>query len=86
MPLTFETTGDDWFVTRETNVDGLSKLVALPSVDVMDAHQTRAFSRLLTAWNRREEARDQRDLASLASARQDLEIARAEMRIATLGR
>jgi hypothetical protein len=86
MPLTFETTGDDWFVTRETNVDGLSKLVALPSVDVMDAHQTRAFSRLLTAWNRREEARDQRDLASLAAARQELEIARTEMHTVSIGR
>jgi hypothetical protein len=52
----------------------------------MNAHQTLAFSHLLSAWTRREEARDQRDLASLASARQDLEIARAEMRIATLGR
>jgi hypothetical protein len=78
--------GNSHVAAREPNVDGLSNLIVVPSVDAMNAHRTLALSHLLTARNRREAARDQRDLGSLASARQDLEIARAEMRIATLGR
>jgi hypothetical protein len=82
----FESTVHNVVAASEPNVDGLSNRTPIRIVESMNAHQTLAFSHLLSAWTRREEARDQRDLASLASARQDLEIARAEMRIATLGR
>ena len=71
---------------REPNVDGLSSGGIIRSVKDMNAHQTLAFSQLLAAWNRREDARGHHDLRELAATREELEIARTNMRLATISR
>lgn len=48
----------------------------------MNAPQNLAFQNLLAAWSRREDARTEGDIATLASARATLEHARAQMRAA----
>jgi len=45
----------------------------------MTAHQNHAFQQLLSAWRRREDARDSGTFEDLASARISLESARSNM-------
>lgn len=71
---------------EDPNVDGLFRTADRRSVDVVNAHQTLAFRELLAAWNRREDARHQHNYRALASARADLEDARAKMHLTTLSR
>mgnify|MGYP000930404088 CR=1 FL=1 len=52
----------------------------------MNAQQTLAFRQLLSAWNRREDARSENNVAALASARMELEQARNHMHMVTLSR
>jgi hypothetical protein len=52
----------------------------------MSTHQALAFNQLLTAWTRREDARAAGDFRRLGAARQELEEARAQMRLTTLSR
>ena len=68
------------------NVLGLPTTRDRRSVEAVNAQQTLAFRDLLAAWNRREDARSQNNFRALASARADLEDARAKMHLTTLTR
>ncbi len=56
--------------------------VVVRSVDGMNALQNHAFSELLAAWRRREDARLTGDIRSLGAARLELDRRRVEMRSA----
>lgn len=66
---------------RESNVVGLPESAVLRSVEGVNAQQTLAFRELLAAWNRREDARAQKNFQVLASSRADLEDARTRMHL-----
>jgi hypothetical protein len=58
----------------------LARRLAMPTLRRMNALQHHAFTQLLAAWRRRDDARRHGDVRELADARHHLDVARAQSR------